>query len=385
MRLDPWRLRRWMAGVACLAALLASSQATSAADGAWPMFRGAPDLRGLADGTLTPPLRLLWTAKTGGPVKSSVAIQQSRVFVGSDDGKLHAFSLTDGKEIWSTELGGPIESSPLVLGDLVCVGSSDGNLYAVASGSGEVRWKYATGDRILGAPNAGRLPGDAGQIIVVGSYDCKMHAVDAATGAARWTFDTGNFVNGAAAISEGRVIFGGCDGKLHVLQLTNGQPIGEIEVGAYVAGSCAVHGNMAWVGHFGNEVACADLSTAQVRWVYRAAQEPFYSSPAVDATRVVIGGRDGQLYCLGRQSGQRLWTFKAKGIIDSSPVICGSAVVFGSEDGRLYLVNLADGQLLWSYEIGKPIDASPAVAGGIVVIGANDGVIYAFRSAGRLN
>ena len=372
-------------GLAVAFGTVLAAAAFAAAGDAWPMFRGAPDLRGLAAGTLTPPLRLLWTATTGGPVKSSAAIAAGRVFVGSNDGKLHALALVDGKEIWATALGGPIESSPLVLGDLVCVGSSDGQLYAVAAASGEVRWKYATGDRILGAPIAARLPGGAGEIVVVGSYDAKVHAVDAATGAARWTFDTDNYVNGAPAVAGGRVVFGGCDGKIHALQLADGQPAREIDAGAYIAGSVAVHGDLAWAGHYGNEVICADLATGRIRWAYRGSPEPYFSSPAVDATRVIIGGRDHQLHCLNRQTGQRRWTFTAKDNIDSSPVICGAAVVFGSDDGRLYLVNLADGRLLWSYEIGKPIDASPAVASGLVVIGGSDGVVYAFRSAARPN
>ena len=48
---------------------------------AWPMFRGGPALLGVAEGTLPARLELLWSFKTAGPVKSSAAIDQGRVFL----------------------------------------------------------------------------------------------------------------------------------------------------------------------------------------------------------------------------------------------------------------------------------------------------------------
>ena len=93
---------------------------------------------------------------------------------------------------------------------------------------------------------------------------------------------------------------------------------------------------------------------------------------------MLVGGRDKRLHCLNRSDGRRVWSFAARGKVDSSPVVCGDKVAVGSDDGRLYLVSLNDGQLLWSYEIGQPIDSSPAVAGGKIVIGCNDGNVYCF-------
>src|SRR6476659_827834 len=72
----------------------ASSPAPSTAD--WPMFRGSPALVGVASGTLEPKLSLLWTFKTGKPVKSSPAIVGNRVFVGSDDDNLYAIDVATG-------------------------------------------------------------------------------------------------------------------------------------------------------------------------------------------------------------------------------------------------------------------------------------------------
>ncbi|MEK7779993.1 MAG: PQQ-binding-like beta-propeller repeat protein, partial [Verrucomicrobiota bacterium] len=47
----------------------------------WPMYRGQPDLIGLASGDLPAKPALLWSFKTQGPVKSSAAIVGNRVYV----------------------------------------------------------------------------------------------------------------------------------------------------------------------------------------------------------------------------------------------------------------------------------------------------------------
>src|SRR6266536_5209746 len=141
--------------------LLATSGASDSRDGkaasgdaaGWMMFRGNPALTGVAAGNLPDKLSLLWSFKTGGPVKSSAAIVGGRVFIGSGDGQVYALDLGSGKKVWAAKTGGPVDSSPLVLGGKVFFGSVDSSLYAVEAGSGKQVWKYETGDKILGAPN----------------------------------------------------------------------------------------------------------------------------------------------------------------------------------------------------------------------------------------
>src|SRR2546423_60069 len=132
--------------------LLLCISAMRAPAAGWPMFRGGPALLGLASGSLPGKLDLLWSFKTGGPVKSSAAIDQERVFIGSQDGNVYAFDFANGKQLWAFKTGSPVDSSPLVLKGKVFVGSSDGSLYALEAAAGKLAWKYETGDKILGGP-----------------------------------------------------------------------------------------------------------------------------------------------------------------------------------------------------------------------------------------
>jgi outer membrane protein assembly factor BamB len=214
--------------------------------------------------------------------------------------------------------------------------------------------------------------------ILTGGYDFRLYSVDASTGKTNWFYETGNYINGSPAVADDKTVFGGCDALLHVISLKDGSKIKEVEAGAYIAGSGAFEKGKFYIGHYENEFLCADLDEGKIAWKFKDRNFPYYSSPALTADRVIFGGRDKKLHCLNRENGEEIWSFSARGKVDSSPVVVDGKVIVGAEDGRLYMVKLADGEEIWSYEIGQPITGSPAVATGRVVIGSEDGNVYCF-------
>ena len=341
------------------------------------MFRGGPNLSGRAPGTLPDSLKVLWKFKTGGPVKSSPAIVDDLVFVGSSDKNVYAINLNTGQPVWAYPTTDAVEAAPCVIEGSVFVGSSDGFLYALDAKDGSLKWKYQTEGQILGAANWTRGP--AGQLwILVGSYDNKLHCVDSADGKVAWTYETDNYINGSPAVDNQRAVFGGCDALIHVVSLIDGSNIAEIDGGSYIAASAAFLEGQVYVGNYDNVFIRADVAAGAIVWKYADSDSPFFSSPAVGQSVVVVGGRDKRVHCIGRNDGKAIWTFPTLGEVDSSPVICGDKVVVGSQDGRLYVLRLSDGTKVWSYETGQAITSSPAVAGGMVVVGCDDGYVYAF-------
>ena len=344
----------------------------------WPMYRGGPPLLGVAEGQLANELSLRWTFETGGSVRSSAAIRDGIVYIGSDDGKVYAIDMRTGNDVWSYSTTDSVESTPCLIDDRLVVGSADGFLYCLDRRTGELRWKYEADDRILGSPNWTQSPGGEEAWIVFGSYDAKLYCVDADDGELNWVYETDNYINGTPSISDGRVVVGGCDAYLHVVSATDGTAISRIDAGAYIAASAALAGRYAYVGHYDNEFICVDIPNATIAWTYHDRNFPYFSSPAVGDSQVIFGGRDRRLHCVERESGEPLWVFRTRGRVDSSPVICGDRVIAASEDGRLYILDRNNGQEVWSYEIGSKIVGSPATAEGIIVIGAEDANVYAF-------
>ena len=361
---------------ASLGGLLLASSSLRAAD--WPQYRGGPELRGVAEGKLAAKLDLLWSYKTGGPVKSSAAIVGGNVYVGSDDGFLYSLSLATGKTNWTFKTGGSVESSPLVHDGRVLFGSDEPMFYALDAKSGKQVWKFPIGDKMPGSPNLVRAPNGKDWNVIFGCHDARLYCLDAATGKSNWVYETGSGINGTPAVFQGLTALGGCDSMLHIVALTNGAKVKELEIGAPILGSVAVADGRVYGGHFENQVFCVDVAKGTNLWSYRDRAFAYVSSPAVLGDRMLIGGRDKRLHCLRTKDGEAIWTFGTRGKVDSSPVICDGKVIVGSEDGLLYLVSLADGKELWSYEIGQGLTASPAVSDGKVVIGSEDGSVYCF-------
>jgi len=345
----------------------------------WPNFRGNPALQGVAAGALSDQPELSWTYTTAGAITSSPVVSGATVYVGSDDGSVHAVDVESGEARWTFATEDIIEAPPLVHEGAVYVGSSDFFFYALDAATGALRWKREVGDKILGSANWVRTEA-GGADIIVGCYDNKLYCFDAASGAPRWTYETQNYVNGTPAILDDQVVFGGCDAVLHVVSARSGEGVGAVPLGdeAHVAGSVALADGRAYFGHYGNEFVCVDLTTEQLVWAYPSPRHAFFSSPAIGDERVVFGGRDRKLHCVARADGAPLWTFTTKRKVDSSPVICGDKVVFGSGDGRVYMLRLDDGAQIWSYDIGKSVFSSPAVAAGRFIVGSHDGNLYSF-------
>jgi outer membrane protein assembly factor BamB len=356
----------------------ASMHAVANAGGDWAQFHGNQAQSGFVSGDLPDQLSLVWRFQAGDQIKSSPAIVDGRVYVGSSDKHVYALDVQTGRQVWSEILDDMIEASPTLVDDVVYIGTLAGSLYAMDAGSGSILWTFNTGGKLMGGANWFRDSENRLRVIT-GSYDSFLYCIDARTGESVWTYGTGNYINGSPAVNEGYCVFGGCDAVIHVLSLADGAKEGEINSGAYIAGSAALRGNYACIGNYNGELVKAPLTGGDVVWRYSIDGGPFISSPAVTDEMVVIGGGDMGVHCVDNDTGKALWTYTTLGAVDSSPIICGDKVLVGSEDGRLYLLRLADGKLIWSYETGQSITSSPAVSDGLVVVGCDDGKVYCFK------
>jgi outer membrane protein assembly factor BamB len=347
-------------------------------NGSWPMFHGEPNLAGRCQNELPDLLSVIWKFQTGDEVKSSPAIDEAIVYIGSSDGNVYAIDLKTGEQVWSYKTDGAVEATACVVDDLVFIGSSDSFLYALDKVTGELKWKSETGGQILGSAN--RIDSEESEAlrIIVGSYDSRLYCLNSADGKVVWIYETDNYVNGTPAVENERIAFGGCDGMIHIVSAGDGSSIKRIDGGTYIAGSSAILEGKVYVGNYENTFMKADIIKGEIVWKYTGSDTGYYSSPSVSNDVVVVGGRDNRIHCVDAGSGKKKWTFQTLGEVDSSPIICSEKVIVGSGDGRLYMLRLSDGSKLWSFEIGQAISSSPAVVGNIIVVGCDDGYVYAF-------
>ena len=344
------------------------------------MFRGNPQLTGVAVGPLPEKLSLLWTYETGeknDAFESSAAIVEGVVYVGSYSGFVHAVGLADGKLRWKYSTGGEagVKSSPAVAGGKVFFGDDNGTFHAVEASSGKLLWKYETLGEIISSPNV------IGDRVLFASTDANLYCLATADCTVIWQFKTeAGGLQCTPAVVEGKTFVSGCDAQLRVIEIATGKEIASVNMEGQTGASPAVLGDRLFVGHFGNEVLGIDWKKAEVLWRYEHPERkfPFYSSPAATADRVIVGGRDKMVHCLDPQSGRSKWTFVCKGKVDSSPVIVGNRVFFGSHDGNIYSLDIETGDEIWRFTTGGPVGASPSVADGRLVIGNDDGKLFCF-------
>ncbi len=105
------------------------------------------------------------------PFMSAPAINETAVFIGCRDKKLHAIARADGSPLWKFKTGGRVESAPLLFTDAVLCASTDGRLYALNLEKGEEQWMLDLGEGMVASPSF------ANGMIYIGGEDGTLFAV----------------------------------------------------------------------------------------------------------------------------------------------------------------------------------------------------------------
>jgi outer membrane protein assembly factor BamB len=351
-----------------------SALAQEAPAGNWSQFRGNHQLTGVSQSNVPNELKQLWTYEAGESIESSAAIVGGTVFVGSQKGELVALSLENGSVYWKFSTGSPIgESSPAYGGGVVYIGDLGGWLNALNASDGKKLWAFKAGGEIKSSPVV------VGDRVLIGAYDEHLYCLSARDGSVQWRFKTNGPVHSTPGIADGMAFIAGCDELFRAIRISDGKEVFNVSSGAYTGASPALRGGSAFYGTFDNEVLGVNLAQRKIDWRYEHPQRkfPFYSSAAVTATRIVLGGRDKMVHGL-TLAGSAAWTFATRARVESSPAIAGGRVFVGSNDGHFYVLSVANGAKLWEFNAGAPLSASPAIANGRIVIGSQDGRLYCF-------
>lgn len=83
---------------------------------------------------------------------STPAVVGDRLFVGGQDGRLHALDTKTGTAVWTFKTKGAVWSSPAVVDGMVLFGSRDFYFYCLEAASGQLIWKVKLDGRIISSP-----------------------------------------------------------------------------------------------------------------------------------------------------------------------------------------------------------------------------------------
>lgn len=309
------------------------------------------------------PYTLMWKFAAGNPSyqhvvpKSDPAIDEKRLYVGSDDGTMWALDHETGAVVWSKTIGfhkkgKGIFSSPVVSNGVVYFGGYDGNLYALNAETGQRKWVSFEADWIGSSP---AIAPELGHVYVGLEFGLwRKHggiaAVDMHTGKTIWVYkDMPGYTHSSPLyIPEHRqVVIGNNDGSAYLFDAVSGRLLWQYATG------------MPTEEELGSGFSAYDI------------KESF----AYDASRdvIIFGNKAGALHAVDRKSGTLKYSFQAEFGFISTPLIVGDCVYIGSLDKKLYCIDLDTFTSLWEWNSGARIFASPVLIDGSIYIGSNSG------------
>ena len=154
----------------CALILLLSGAVGSAQAGDWSMFRHDPSHTGYTNEKISGDLKLLWCYEAPfllGFERSSPAVADGKVFIGSNDYNIYCLDADTGRFLWRYKTDSRVFSSPAVADGKVFVGSSDDNVYCLDEDNGDLIWCYETGGWLV--PTLSSSPAVADGKVFVGN------------------------------------------------------------------------------------------------------------------------------------------------------------------------------------------------------------------------
>jgi outer membrane protein assembly factor BamB len=349
-----------------------------------------------------------WTAKIAGSsnkarLGAAPVVADGRVYAIDTEAEIHAFSVSNGRELWSTRLTDANGNKAALFGGGVSYDNGKiyatngvGDAAALDAATGNILWKKRPGGPLRGAPTVAE-----GSVYVV-SQDNQLFALKADTGDTIWseaaTLETaGVFGVAAPAMAQGTVVAGFSSGELTAYRYENGRAVWQdalsrTSISTAVASLSDIdaspvidQGRVYAVGQGGRMVAM-ELVTGQRLWELNVAG---ISTPWIAGEWLFAVTDEAKLLCIARASGKIRWITQLprwkdeedkKGPVTwTGPVLAGGRLLLASSRGQLVNVRVEDGALGTSVKLGEAVYLPPVVADNMLFILDNSGRISAWR------
>ncbi len=288
------------------------------------------------DGTLR------WRRDLHGPIYSTAALADGRVYVGSDANAFFAIDASSGEVIWHLDTGDDADTGIAIAPDGTLVLGAGADVLAVDP-AGTVRWRFRTGLKVFSTAAI-----DDDGTIYVGSQDDHLYAI-APDGRMRWRFHARDDVDGSPSIGDdGTIYFGSDDQRVYAVRRD---------------------GTLRWSADVGGDVR-APLGLGLDGTIYAG----------VFAPRPRVVALDGQ-------TGEERWRFATSasdsgGNVSSGPLVDRDGnLYFGADDDFVYSLD-PRGQLRWFFDTDGNVDSEPVLSPeGTLIVGSDDDHVYAIRAA----
>ena len=344
-------------------------------------FRATLSLEGA---TITPtptpdvlPGETVWKFSTGGTVSAKPLLHSGTVYIGSEDGALHALHASTGEPVWRYQANAGISVGAMISGDVVVFADVVGTVYAVDKLRGRLVWKSDTHFEDIQP----ELATDDERVYVTDLWGGVI-AIDLSDGSIEWGFDPGNVIYSAAVEHEGKVYVSVQAQGTYALDAGTGEEqwLNRRSGSAYVT---VVDEQTVFLGMPDGKALALDDVTGDIAWHSRVGGGARGMSAAVSTKALFVATSDGEVVSLSKSDGEFNWISEVAGEgrrnVPTVPEVSEGVVYVGWDDGSIRALDSSIGSLLWTHETGGSVRSSATVSQGIVYFGSHDGFVYAVQ------
>ncbi len=353
----------------------------------WTLFRGDEQLSGYTRTALPEKPSLLWTYQAKSRTVSSPVVLNGVTYWCDRRGKVFGVDLK-GEQVFYYDMKTLVEATPMIRDSILYIGTIEGKLRAVSLSRQDTLWSFETLGQISASPNHVNFAGN--DAVVFGSYDNFLYCVDERDGHLLSQFESGYYLNGAVALWDKFVIFGGCDQWVRVINCETGLQTDSLQLENYIPCSPAISGDFAYVGDYSGNIYELQMKGDRIinhRKLVEATDDDGdnVSVPAIDEKRIYVNTGGRYLSSIDRKSGEVKWRQMLKGNVgESSPVICKDKVIVCTKTGIVSIFDEDNGTPLWEYDTGEDIVASPAIVKDHFLILTTRGTLLCFGAEGSV-
>lgn len=307
------------------------------------------DAKGLVSARNAKTGKRLWQNKLKAAVGSGVGISGDKGLVGTLDGRIIAFALTDGQYLWEARTSSEVLATPQGNGTVVITQAIDGRVFAFDSNDGRALWNYDHPVPVLSL-RSNAAPLLSGNSALVAFDNGQILNFDADTGQLRW----------AARVGQPQ-------GKTELERLVDVDSA-PLEFGPYIYGAGYNSRLVAITKGTGRIGWAQDVSTAQ-------------NITAAD-NKILVSDADSHIKAFDALTGTLIWeNDKLHRRDTSAPAVFGDLVVVVDRYGYLHGLSLQDGALVARLHLGEvPVFAQPLVWENTLYVLNKNGVLKALTA-----
>ena len=297
------------------------------------------------------------------PHRMTPVLTENLVIQGNGTNGIKAFERRSGNQVWSMALQNGVEGGAALDEDKLYFGSNNGKFYCLEVASGKVLWTIELNSESLTRPTV------FGPHVFHVTGNNTLYALDKTNGQTLWVktnaAKSNMTVRGQTApvYDQGVLYLGFSDGSFSAINAQNGRELWSKRIGDDkkfndVDATAVITQNCLLVASYANSLYCLDKSNGAIRWRHDVGG---FHAVTVDGDRIFYPTGDGEIHILDSASGKLLKKIvKLKGLATTINIL-GEYLIYGESEGALVVRNKTNLNQVAEFFPGLGLFAKPQV------------------------